>query len=80
MADARQAELNAMVAQTGALINDMFDRWQKPVDVKPGTPVQARQQEALRLDLFSAQCAHVAAALAICGERAAQAAEELLDG
>jgi hypothetical protein len=80
MADARQEELNMLVQQTGALINDLFANWSKPPDVKPTSPATARTQEALRLDLFSARCSQVAAALTLCSERAAQAAEELLDG
>jgi hypothetical protein len=70
---ARTKELDGLVVQTAVLLNEAFESYQKRL--KTGS----KDAVALGLDSFAAKCGHLVQALQIVGERASQAAEELLD-
>lgn len=69
----RTRELDGLVVQTAELLNEAFASYQKR------TKTGSKDAVALALDVFAAKCGHLTAALQIIGERASQAAEELLD-
>ena len=73
MANARTEELHAIVNSTATLINEAFETW-KTLPRSGPAPAQAHA-----LDMFSAQCSHLASALSICAERCSDAASEMLD-